>query len=101
MLYLSGYINSCLVNTSGIISSFFKNLNSFLLPEEEEVVPRYNKNFYNYSNISKLEEVVIYEQPHRNSTIKRSRSDPNLKINFSETKKKNTSVSKDCEWDIL
>ena len=100
MLYLSGYINSCLVNTCGIISSFLKNLNSFLLPEEEEH-PRHNTNFYNYSNLSNLEEVVIYEQPRRNSPIKKSRSDPNLRINFIEIKKPNTQVSKENEWDIL
>jgi hypothetical protein len=82
-----------------MISNFFKNLNSFILPEEEH--PRYYTNFYNYSNISNLEDVVIYEQPRRNSPIKKSRSDPNLRINFIEIKNPNTQVSKETEWDIL
>ena len=85
------------MNTFGMISLFFTTLNSCIIPEEEkEVLPRYNNEFYNYSNLSKMEEVVVYEQPHRNR-MRRTRSDPNLKLHFRE----NTQTNKDSEWDIL
>ena len=45
-----------------------------------------------------MEEVVIYEQPHSNSNcMRRTRSDPNLKLQFIEAPHK----KKDSEWDIL
>ena len=99
MLYISGYINHCLINTFGMISQFFTTLNSCIIPEDEiEVIPRYTNQFYNYSHLSKMEEVVIYEQPHSNSNcMRRTRSDPNLKLQFIEAPHK----KKDSEWDIL
>lgn len=96
MLYITGYINSCLINTFGIITNFFSSLNSCIIPEEEEVevLPKYNTHFYNFSNLSNLEEVVVYEQPR----YRRTRSDPNLKLNFRQNK---SVANKDSEWDIL
>ena len=88
-----------IINTFDMISSFFTNLHSCLIhKEEKDVLPRHNNTFYNYSNISKMEEVVVFEQPRHNLDIKRrTRSDPNLKFHVIESTKKN----KDSEWDIL
>ena len=86
MLYVSGYINTCLRNTFDIVGYFFESLNKCFIPNKKENPT----DFYNFSNLSKLEEVVIYEQPKRK--VKRTKSDPNLRINFKEN---------DCDWDIL
>lgn len=93
MLYVSGYINICLINTYGMITYFFSSLNSCIIPEEE-VLPKYNTDLYNFSNLSKLDEVVVYEQPR----YRRTRSDPNIKLNLRQNKLVD---NQDREWDIL
>ena len=94
MLYISGYINNCLINTYGMITYFFSSLNSCIIPEEEQVLPEYNTHFYNFSNLSKLDEVVVYEQP----LYRRTQSDPNIKLNYRQPK---SVANQDREWDIL
>ena len=109
MLYLSGYINKCLTNSFDVISIFFNTLNSYIIPEEDPTFNDTSSNFYNYSNLSKLEEVVICEQPVYKR--RRTRSDPNIKLILKEeTIVKPTpkpqkivvnKIKKDDEWDIL
>ena len=115
MLYLSGYINNCLTNSFDVISIFFNTLNSYIIPEEDPTFNDTNSNFYNYSNLSKLEEVIICEQPVYKR--RRTRSDPNIKLILKEemiVKPKPITIpiqipkkivvnkiKKDDEWDIL
>jgi hypothetical protein len=119
MLYLSGYINNCLTNSFDVISIFFNTLNSYIIPEEDPTFNDTTSNFYNYSNLSKLEEVVICEQPVYKR--RRTRSDPNIKLILKEetivkpkitptpkpkitpkpTKIEVKKIKKDDEWDIL
>tara|TARA_B100000787_G_scaffold170083_1_gene163895 strand:- start:7356 stop:7556 length:201 start_codon:yes stop_codon:yes gene_type:complete len=60
-------------------------------------------NFYNYSNLSTLEEEIIYDQPVY--TRRRTRSHPNIKMYLTDSIKESevvfTNQEKDEEWDIL
>lgn len=101
---MSGYINSCLISTSDIVSVFFITLNSYIIPEEEPTKPK--TNFYKSSNLSTLEDDIIYDQPVY--TRRRTRSYPNIKMYLTdppsrcdESKVVLTNKEKDEEWDIL
>lgn len=91
MLYTSGYFNSCITKTFNIFLTCFENLNFLFvnIPKNDN----YKKNnFYNYNHLNKLEEVVIYNKQPK--MLKKTKSDPNLKINF----KTNNDIDKG--WSI-
>lgn len=89
MLYISGYINKCITGSLNIFLDCFQKINNFF--DNNNINKDYKKHdFYNFKNLAELDEVVIYDkQPN---IIKKSKSDPNLKINFK------TNIEK--EWYI-
>ena len=95
MLYISGYINNCIANTLNMFLICFKNINNIFDYKNNEKYKK-NSDFYNFDNLSKLEEVIIYDKPK-----KRSKSESQLEFKHDYYELKQNEKNNDSEWDIL
>ena len=97
MLYMSGYISNCIANTLNVFLICFTNINNIFDYKNNEKYKN-EDNFYNYNNLSKLQEVVIYNKPKK---LERSKSESQLEFKHDYHNLTQKNKNNDNEWDIL